>query len=209
MGIINLFFPQKHHFPDSKYNKNIFIFQYLNSATLLVDDLVESGNVMTQIWKKAITSLIPKQFYPKNILLLGLAGGCNAHLVNRFFPKSHITAVEIDPAMVELGNKFFRLKKVKNIKIIIADALDYVNNLNSKENFDIVMVDCFIGKNIPQKLSSVSFFQKLKNHSRYVLINRLWWQNNKLESAKVFRLLSSRFFYTKTNTYSNVIISLV
>ncbi len=209
MSIFNFFFPHKYHFPDSKYNKNIIVYKYLNSVTLMVDGLVESGSVMTHIWKKAINSFIPKYFYPQKVLLLGLAGGCNAQLINRYFPKAHITAVEIDPIMVELANKFFRLKKVKNINIIIADALNYVNHLNIKDKFDIVMVDCFVGKTIPQKLSSVDFFQKLKNHSRYVLINRLWWQNNKQETAKVFRHLSPYFFFIKANTYSNVIISLV
>lgn len=209
MSFLSLFFPQKYIFPDSKYNKNISVLRYLNSDTLAVDGLIESGDVMTRVWKKGITALLPKTFVPQNVLLLGLAGGSNAHLVNRYFPKAKITAVEIDPFMIELGKKYFRLGKVKNLKIIIADALNYANNLKAQDQFDLVLVDCFIGKIIPKKLEDVLFFKKLKAHSRFVLINRLWWHNDKIITANFFRLLSSHFFFIKAHTGSNVVISLV
>lgn len=209
MNILNLFIPRTYKFPDSHYNKNISVLTYLNSTTLLVDSLVESGDIMTHIWKKGIKKLLPQSFKPRQILLLGLAGGCNAHLINRFYPEAHITAIEIDPFMVKLGKKFFHLDQVKNLKIIIADALDYANNLQEKDQFDLVMVDCFVGKQIPEKLESVSFFKKLKDHSRYVLINRLWWRQEYQKSAQVLRILSTHFFVIKTHTISNAVISLV
>lgn len=209
MSIINFFFPEKYVFPDSKFNKNIQVLNYLNSTTLIADGLVESGDVMTRVWKKAIKVLLPKSFHPKQILLLGLAGGCNARLLNRYFPNSHITAIEIDPFMIKMGERFFKLKKIKNLKIVIADALDYVNDLKEIDQFDLVMVDCFVGKTIPKKFESVAFLQKLKSHSRYVLINRLWWQDGKTITSNFFRSISSHFFFIKTHTSSNVVISLV
>ena len=175
----------------------------------MVDGLVESGDIMTRVWKKAIKVLLPRTFYPKQVLLLGLAGGCNARLVNRYFPRSHITAVEIDPFMIKLGERFFNLKKTKNLKIVISDALDYVNNLNNEDSFDLVMIDCFVGKEIPKKFEDVNFLRKLKKRSRYVLINRLWWQKGKIITSNFFQSISPHFFFIKTHTSSNVIISLV
>jgi len=209
MSFLSLFYPQMRKLPDSRFNKNISLLQYLRSTTLFVDGLIESGDIMTTIWKKGIKSLLPKYFRPQKILLLGLAGGCNARLINQYFPKSQITAVEIDPYMVEIGKKYFRLGKVKNMEIVIADALTFVNELKAKDQFDLVMVDCFVGKAIPEKLESVAFFQKLKAHSRYVLVNRLWWYKDKIKSAQVMRNLSPYFFFTKVHTRSNVVISLV
>lgn len=209
MSFLNFFFPQKTKFPDSRYNSNITVLSYLNSATLMVDGLVESGAVMTQVWRKAIKSLLPKTFKPQKVLLLGLAGGCNARLINQYFPEADITAVEIDAFMVKMGNKYFRLGKVKNLKIVIADALNYANKLKNEDQFDLVMVDCFVGKAIPKKLESVVFLQKLKNHGRYVLINRLWWYKDKIITTEFFHSITSHFFFIKAHTYSNVIISLV
>lgn len=209
MSFLSLFVPEVTKIPDSKYNKNITIQHFMNGITLYVDSLVESGDVMTLIWRKAIRCLLPRPFQPQSVLLLGLAGGCNAHLINRYFPKSHITAVEIDPVMVDLGKKYFQLNKVKNLEIVIADALDYTNNLKAKDHFDLVMVDCFVGKGIPEKLEDIKFLRKLKDHSRFVLINRLWWNKESLATSKFFRSIASHFFFIKAHTYSNVIISLV
>lgn len=209
MNILNVFFPQTFRFPDSKYNKNISVLRYLNSATLAVDGLIESGEVMFQVWRKAIKKLLPKTFTPQKVLLLGLAGGCNARLINRYFPKCQITAIEIDPFMIEIGKKYFNLGKVKNLKVIITDALDYTMNLKNTDRFDLVMVDCFIGVEIPKKLEDVKFLKKLKQHSRYVLINRLWWQKEKLVTSKFFQAIAPHLFFIKTRTGSNVIISLV
>lgn len=209
MNILNFFFPQHIKFPDTKYNHHISVLRYLNQATLMVDGLVESGDVMIRVWKKAIKVLLPRSFYPQNALLLGLAGGCNARLINRYFPKTHITAVEIDHFMIELGKKYFNLGKVKNLQVIIDDALNYVNNLKDEDRFDLVMVDCFIGKEIPKKFEDVIFLGKLKKHSRYVLINRLWWQEGKIITSNFLRSITSHFFFIKTGTRSNVIISLV
>lgn len=209
MNLFNLFVPETIKFPDSKFNKNISVSRFINATTLFVDGLIESGEVMTRVWRKGIKSLLPKSFSPKKVLLLGLAGGCNAHLINRFYPKASITAVEIDPFMVTLGNKYFNLKKVKNLKIIIADALDFANNLGKTDQYDLVLVDCFVGQEIPQKLEDPQFLDKLKKHSRFVLINRLWYQKEKAITSNFFRKISPYFFFVKTHTISNVVISLV
>lgn len=164
---------------------------------------------MTQIWQKGLNTFLPRNFHPQKVLLLGLAGGCNAKLINRYYPQAQITAVEIDPAMVEIGNHYFGLQKVNNLHIVIADALDFVNRLKSSDNFDLVLVDCFVGQSIPKKLENLAFIQKLKNHCRFVLINRLWWSKEKDITLNFFRSLSTRFFFIKTHTRTNVLISLV
>ncbi|HSV95074.1 MAG TPA: methyltransferase domain-containing protein [Spirochaetia bacterium] len=209
MSILRYFSPQKIKFPDSRYNKNISIQQFLNSTILFVDGLIESGDIMTHVWKRGIKSLLPKYFHPQKVLLLGLAGGCNAHLINHYFPKANITAVEIDPLMVELGKKYFKLGKVKNLKIIIADATSFIKKLSPNDQFDLIMVDCFIGQKIPKKLEDIEFLKQLKKHARFVLINRLWWQQEKNISSNFFRSIADHFFFTKTHTTSNIVISLV
>jgi spermidine synthase len=209
MNIHSLFFPQRHRFPDSKYNRHISVMTYLNSAVLTVDGLIESGDIMTHVWRKAIKTFIPKSTKPKKILLLGLAGGCNARLINHYFPQSQITAVEIDPFMIKLGKKYFNLAKVKNLHLIIGDAYEYVNHLSPKDQFDLILVDCFIGQKIPLEFEEIGFLQKLRQHGRFVLINRLWWQKEKQVTANFLRSITPHFFFLKTHTRSNLIISLV
>lgn len=206
---MNFFFPQTIHFPDTKFNKNIYLSQYLHYRTLIVDNLIESGDIMTHIWKKGITYFLPKTFNPKNVLLLGLAGGSNAHLINHYYPEAKITAIEIDPLMVEIGRKYFDLQKVKNLRIVIDDAYDYVIKMKKSDQYDLVLVDCFAGQSIPKKLEKINFIKQLKNHSRFVLINRLWWAKEKSITINFFRSLAPHFFFVKVHTATNVLISLV
>ena len=60
----------------------------------------------------------------KKILVLGLGAGSIVKVINKYFPKSKITAVEIDPMMVEIGKKHFDLEKARNLEIIIGDAFN-------------------------------------------------------------------------------------
>lgn len=209
MSLLRLFFPQKIKIPDSKFNKNMVVIDYLFSTTLLSDNLIESGDIMTHIWSTGIRNLLPKSFTPQTVLLLGLAGGSNARLINKRFPKAKITAVEIDPAMVEIGKKYFAFDKIKNMKIVVEDALDFVNRLGPKDHFDLVLLDCFEGKYIPVKLENLDFIQKLKDHARFTLINRVCWYDHRKSALNFMKSLATRFFFIKTHTRSNLIISLV
>ena len=183
--------------------------RYFLQPTLYVDGLIESGDILTRIWKTGIKRLIPRTFIPKKILLLGLGGGSNTLLVSKLYPKAEITAVEIDPFMKEVGEKYFGLKKVKHLQIVIADALDYVNKFTDKDQYDLVLVDCFEGKYIPKKLENLDFMDKLKNHSRYTLINRIHWYDHHESTMNFIRHLNTRFFFVNAYTLSNVLISLV
>lgn len=209
MSLARLFFPQIIKLPGSEYNKNITVIDYLASTTVIVDGLIESGDIMTQVWRAGIKRLLPQSFIPKSVLLLGLAGGSNARLINKYFPSAHITAVEIDPLMIDIGNKYFSLNKVKNMQIVIGDALNFANQMKPRESYDLILVDCFEGKYIPKKLEDLDFLKKLKDHSRYTLINRVYWYEHKPPTISFMKSLATRFFFIKTHTRSNLIISLV
>lgn len=209
MSWYHYFFPRKVHYPDSKFNKDILVLDYGNSATLFSENLVESGPIMTQIWRKALRKLLPPGFTPHAILLLGLGGGSNAALVARKFPEAKITGVDIDPIMVEIGRKFFGLSRLKNLDIVVADALIYVGHLKATDQFDLILLDCFVGQNFPPAFEDLDFLQKLKNHGRFVLINHLWWHDYRVQTLAFMRSLSTRFFFVKTHTWTNTIISLV
>lgn len=209
MSWYHYFFPRKVRFPDSKFNKDILVLDYGNSATLFSENLIESGPIMTQIWTRALRQLLPPTFTPHSILLLGLGGGSNAALVARKFPDAKITGVDIDPVMVEIGRKYFGLSQIKNLEIVVADALKYVDRLGADSQFDLILLDCFVGQNFPAKFEDPDFLQKLKNHGRFVLINHLWWHDYRLKTLAFMRSLSTRFFFVKTHTWTNTIISLV
>ncbi len=209
MSIRHLFIPEKIKLPDTPYNVNISLHRYLGQPTLVVDGLIQSGDIMSQVWRTGIRNLIPKSFVPQTVLLLGLGGGSNTNLVRKLYPNAAITAVDIDLLMVDIGRKYFGLGKIKNIEIVIADALDFVKKFNQDTHYDLVLVDCFEGKYIPKKLENLDFLETLKKHSRYTLINRIFWYDHHETTMNFLRSLATRFFFVTTKTASNIIISIV
>jgi len=194
---------------DPRFNKNISVIKTHGEPILVVDGLIESGRILTHIWKTGIDYHLPKGFSPKSILFLGLGGGSNVIYAHQKFPNAKLTAVEIDPQMVGIANKYYKLdKKVPGLEIIIADALDYVNALTT-EHFALILVDCFEGKYIPKKLEDLDFIDGVKSHSKYTLINRIWYNEHHFDTIFFMKSLSTRYVYSKVHTSTNVILSLL
>jgi len=208
MSLLNFFFPRTIRLPDTQFNKNLYINLHgTGEPTLIGNGLIQSGTIMRSIWRQGMGGLLPYDFEPKKVLLLGLGTGSNARLISDLYPQSKITAVEIDPGMVKIAKKYCRLDKIKNLHLVIGDAYDYVKDL--KEDFDLTLVDCFDGKYIPTKLERLDFYQSLKDHSRYTLANRLWHAEHIAASQVFMNSLSTKFDFVKHHTRTNVIISLV
>ena len=96
----------------------------------------------------------------KNILLLGLGGGSVIEtLLNDFKYKDHITALDIDPVIIEISQKEFNISETENLKIICDDAIHYMNN--NSEVFDLIIIDIFIDTEVPSPFLKTSFWNQI------------------------------------------------
>ncbi|MHA7059584.1 spermidine synthase [Aquimarina sp. M1] len=95
-----------------------------------------------------------------SILVLGMGGGSVIDsLKNRYHHNGHITAVEIDPVIIELAKDEFDVVANKNLTIISDDALHFVNNC--KNSFELIIIDLFIDLKVPSHFYSVEFWDQL------------------------------------------------
>ena len=145
-------------------------------------------------------------------MILGFGAGSVAHILqNELHCNCKITGVEIDEKVIFLAKKYFRLNSLKNTKIIIDDAFNYVKT--TKEKFDIVVVDIFIDHKIPQTFNSSEFLEKISillSQNGRVYFNRLCYdfsskQENK-NFEKVFQKTFSNTKIIKIDTFSKNII---
>jgi spermidine synthase len=96
----------------------------------------------------------------KNILVLGMgAGSVIETLRKEFRNEGKITAVEIDPVVVDIAKKYFKVNDFANLEIVVEDALSFV--LKNKIKFDFILVDLFIDSETPKVFSSVKFLNGL------------------------------------------------
>lgn len=104
-----------------------------------------------------IVGLLFQLSKPQNILMLGLGGGDLLRYLHHYLSESRVTAVEIDPAMVDVCREYFALPKSKNIKIKIDDAMHFISK--STQCYDMIMLDIYHGTSVPTVLHNQDFYQ--------------------------------------------------
>lgn len=102
------------------------------------------------------------QYKPKNVLILGYAGGTIAGLIKLLYGDIPITGVDI----ADCPNYY-------NVELIKADANEFVKTCGQ---YDAVIVDCFardFSSTPCDFVTSKEFVQNLKRIGNYLIINTL------------------------------------
>jgi len=174
---------------DSPISGKIKVIQEGGERRLIVGDLVQSINadaldVDERIWGQ-LARVESGKWKIENCLILGLGGGTVAHLLTKKFGPIPIDGVELDPVIVEVGKKFFDLDKLKNLNIIIGDAVDFVQNPSDyslvPNAYCLIIVDLYVGSKYPRSAESPTFFAALKrltHPSGVIVFNRLSSKKN-------------------------------
>lgn len=170
-----------------------------------VEGLTQSGGVVGTVWKQTLKKVSSIKSQVSKALILGLGGGTAAKLIKEFWPGAEITGVEIDPIMVELGNRHLRLG-YSEVKVVVADALKYVSEIPDTR-YDLIIVDTYIGDKVPPSLESENYIHLVRSHlsrSGVTVFNRLYYGEKRPEAVKFGENLKKVFsnveyFYPEAN----------
>jgi predicted membrane-bound spermidine synthase len=78
------------------------------------------------------------------------------------YPQASIDVVEIDPAVIDVGRRFFRLDEYPQIRAVADDARRYLRMSGRK--YDLIVADAFHGiRCVPAHLVTREFFQLVKD----------------------------------------------
>jgi spermidine synthase len=112
-------------------------------------------------FKKAFDRLDVRKRTVQNALILGFgAGSIVSILQEEYGLNCKITAIENDPVILELGQKYFNTQRFRDLDIHLTDAFDFV--LNNDETYDLIAFDVYIDDRIPGKFESSEFLNALK-----------------------------------------------
>jgi len=201
---------------ESKYNGSLKVTKSLGFGTYIqAGGLTQSGGIVETIWKSTIKKVkSDKQSLPfdgklmvKSCLVIGLGGGTVVKLVKKNWPEVEIMGIDIDPIIVELGEKYLGLGQV-DVEIKIGDALELVKRLKMKgERFDLIVVDLYNGDKYPEKFETENYIQLVKtvlSNSGTAIFNRLYYGDKRPQAVKFGNKLKKIFskvewFYPEAN----------
>lgn len=200
---LSKFFYEKEVYFSPK-NGKIVLKKFLGTLELFSNGFLQSGPYVTNLWRKVFKK-ISKNFQPKIVLWLGLGGGGGVKESLKFFKKAKVIAIDYDPVMIDIAQKFF-LKKVSldRCQILLADAFEFVQFF--QKPVDLILVDLFLGTKPSPILKSEVFLENLKRLLKkegYLVVN--FFRHQKEFSKyfeKYFGLLQNiSFWFNKISIY--------
>lgn len=107
------------------------------------------------------------QPHPQRVLIVGLGGGAMVHFLTHHEPQVDIDVVEIDPAVVQLADKYFGVRSGGNVRVHTADAVTFVES--TADRYDLILMDAFLRPSsdtdptgVPTRLKTEAFLGRLK-----------------------------------------------
>ena len=99
---------------------------------------------------------------PARVLIIGLAGGTAARQLTAAYGGSvQIDGVEIDPRIVEVGQRYFGMTE-PNLHPVVADGRYFLDH--TSQQYDLVLVDAYRQPYIPFQLTTREFFESVRTH---------------------------------------------
>jgi spermidine synthase len=95
------------------------------------------------------------------VAIIGLAGGTIAHQFTQVYGPVPIDGVEIDPAIVDVGRKYFDMNE-PNLHVYEQDGRVFL--ATTQEKYDLIVIDAFQQPYIPFQLTTREFFTQIRDH---------------------------------------------
>ncbi len=144
------------------------------TRVLFTDNIIQTaidlgtGSSCLDYTKVILENLKKLPEYPKNALCLGLGGGILSSELQECGVQ--VTAVEMDPRMMEIAKRYFHLNS--KVTLICDDARNALRKLDQK--FDLIVIDLFSAEVTPWHvltLESFAAMEKLLSPRGNIVIN--------------------------------------
>ena len=135
-----------------------------------------------------------------SVLLLGMGGGSIIYSLRKKYQcLAPVTAIEIDPIVIDIASDKFNVKENDTLKIHCIDAWEYIKK--STEKFDLIIIDIFIDTEVPEKFYQAAFWQDLEKNvedNGFILFNA-GIDLKEEEVSKFVSQLPQSFIYQKNH----------
>ncbi len=94
--------------------------------------------------------------------IIGLGGGRTAWYIHKSVPELEFTAVELDPEVAKIADRYFGVRPEENFELEIRDGRVWL--MRSDKKFDIILVDAYRGPFVPFHLLTTEFYELVSEH---------------------------------------------
>jgi spermidine synthase len=140
--------------------------------------------VVGAIWKATFRKIKKAKKKVRKVLILGLGGGTAATLIQKYWPGADIIGVDIDPLIIELGRKYLGLT---GVRVVVNDAKAYLLRNRPKSEYNLVIVDTYLGYEYPKAFEKEEFLLLVKKSlapGGMAVFNRLYFSEKRTFSQK-------------------------
>ena len=117
------------------------------------EDTVLTGGV----WD-AFLALPPLLGRPlESVAILGNAGGTTARALGVFYPDATVDGVELDPAVSDVGRRYFGMDENPRLTVHDADARPFLRRTDGR--YDLIVADAYHQPYVPFYLATREFFE--------------------------------------------------
>ncbi len=174
---------------ESKYSGTVLVRHGFGYRYIVTGSMVtQSGALIADLWSPVLKKIGQRQ---KTWLILGVAGGTLASVIDKKYAPKKIVGVEIDPIMIEIGQKYFKTPQIKSLTLIQADAQNYIKQ--TKEKFDYVLVDMYCGDELPKFVNTDAFIKQVKDLGTYVVFNHLFYGKKRVLAEEFIKKAEKHF----------------
>lgn len=97
---------------------------------------------------------------PKRIVQLGLGAAALTKFCRRWYPTSPITAVELNPSVIDVCHTMFKLPQADELlSIVEGDAMDFVEDQANHRSVDVLQIDLYDATARGPVLESLEFYK--------------------------------------------------
>ena len=100
---------------------------------------------------------------PRRVAILGNAAGTTARAYGRFFPRTRVDGVEIDPELSDIGRRWFDMRNPL-LHLYHEDARPFLRRIDTR--YDVISVDAYRQPYIPFYLTTREFFELVRERVR-------------------------------------------
>ncbi len=101
---------------------------------------------------------------PARIVQLGLGTGALTKACKRWYPKAQVTAVELNPSVIDVCRSMFRLPPDDEmLSVLQMDALDFVQDRHHQRKLDVLQIDLYDATARGPVLDTPEFYRACAN----------------------------------------------